>query len=103
MEASRVLVEAGASVEAIPRGQDGSQLSLSLARLAASMARGDLVSLLAGALVKRDSAECWMRDWSSGVGGPMGYIGRLARSDAASDEVVEGFLSSGAGEAVRRF
>lgn len=68
VEVARVLVDAGASVDVIPRGQDGNPLTPSLIRLAAGSKRGDLVALMASALFKRDSADRWLRNWSSGVG-----------------------------------
>lgn len=55
-----MLIEAGAAIDVVPRGEDGSERAPSLARLAADMRRGDLVSLLAKALIDRDSSETWV-------------------------------------------
>lgn len=76
LEACRELISAGADIHALPRGEDGIQLSSSLARLAATMKRNDIVALFAEAIFRRDSAECWTREWSSGVVWPAGSAGR---------------------------
>ncbi|CAM9370482.1 unnamed protein product, partial [Sphacelaria rigidula] len=64
LAAARALVEAGASIAVVPRRENGEQLAPSLVHLAAGMKRGDLVSVLTDALVKRDSAESWTREWA---------------------------------------
>ncbi len=64
--AARALVEAGAAIRGVvPRRGDGSERAPSLARLAADMRRGDLVSLLARGLVERDSSERWAMEWAA--------------------------------------
>lgn len=64
-EAARVLIEAGAAIDVVPRAEDGSERAPSLARLAVDMRRGDLVSLLAKALIDRDSSETWSAEWAA--------------------------------------
>lgn len=64
-EAARVLIEAGAAIDVVPRAEDGSERAPSLARLAADMGRADLVSLLAKALIDRDSAETLAAVWAA--------------------------------------
>ncbi|CAM9723802.1 unnamed protein product, partial [Laminaria digitata] len=68
VEAARALIEAGARIDIIPRGEDGTELAPSLARLAADMKRADMVALLVKAVVKRDSSESWTREWAATVG-----------------------------------
>lgn len=67
VEAARALIEAGARIDVVPRREDGTERAPSLARLAADMKRGDMVSLLVEALVVRDSAESWTREWAARV------------------------------------
>lgn len=67
VEATRALIEAGARIDVVPRREDGTERAPSLARLAADMNRGDMVSLLVEALVVRDSAESWTREWAASV------------------------------------
>ena len=76
VEAARALVEAGARIDVVPRGADGTELAPSLARLAADMKRGDMVALLVKAVVKRDSSESWTREWAATVGAGVAKGGR---------------------------
>eukprot|EP00752_Nemacystus_decipiens_P005785 g5234.t1 len=64
-EAARVLIEAGAAIDVLPRAEDGSERAPSLARLAADMGRADLVTLLAKALIDRDSSETLAAEWAA--------------------------------------
>lgn len=96
------MVEAGASIAVVPRRENGEQLAPSLVHLAAGMKRGDLVSVLTDALVKRDSAESWTREWAhfmkSGEAAENG--GEGARKDSGDDEArasAEGGVEAGTG------
>lgn len=80
------------------------ELAPSLVHLAAAMRRGDLVSVLTDALVKRDSAESWTREWAhfmkSREAAEDGGTG--AREENSADEArasAEGGVETGAGGA----
>lgn len=102
LEAARALIEAGASIRKVPRRGDGSLLAPSLARLAAAMNRGDIVSLLAGELVRRDSAESWTREWAGrrgygwGGGGSATGNGSMGREKSTTREGRSGSRAIGA-------
>lgn len=66
--AASALIEAGAAIDVVPRREDGSEKASSLTRLAADMKRGDMVSLLAKAVVQRDSSDAWVKEWAAANG-----------------------------------
>lgn len=87
LEAARALVDAGAAIDAVPRGQDGKERATSLARLAADMRRGDMVALLARAIVDRDSSETWARQWTASRGFRVGGLSAAAGAAGAAGAV----------------
>ncbi|CAM9874499.1 unnamed protein product, partial [Ectocarpus sp. 8 AP-2014] len=90
LEAARALVDAGAAIDAVPRGQDGKERATSLARLAADMRRGDMVALLARALVDRDSSETWAIEWAASKGFRVGGLSAAAGAVGAVGGAVVG-------------
>lgn len=94
VEAARALIEAGARIDVVPRREDGTERAPSLARLAADMKRGDMVSLLVEALVVRDSAESWTREWAARVEADKGVVvvkdgedGEIGRDGVENGEI----------------
>lgn len=87
LEAARALIDAGAAIDAVPRGQDGKEQATSLARLAADMRRGDMVSLLARAIIDRDSSETWTREWAASTGFTAGNLGAAVGAVGAAAAV----------------
>lgn len=76
LDAARALIEAGARIDIIPLREDGTERAPSLSRLAANMKCGDMVSLLVEALLKRDAAERWTKEWAASFHGSSLKIGK---------------------------